>query len=141
MGVETVSGWQPEPIYSWERRPEYAWNNEFARIIGRLLTILPRRYHIFAHNLAGQATLISHCIAMAHRDTAPGIVVPPAELEAYRFIGCHTTTTVEGLLDDLSAATKLAKQEIAQGKSLMQRIREQFEICVDGAESTSQVRH
>ena len=132
---------QPEPIYAWEKRPEYAWNNEFARMIGRLLAMLPERCHIFLHNLAGQATLISNCIAMGNRETAPGECVSPAELHAYRFIGWHATTTVERLLDDLSRATLMGQQEVAQGKALMERIRHEFETGLHELGPAAQLNH
>src|SRR5688572_11980070 len=37
---------QPDPIYNWEKLPMYEWNNEFARVIGRLLAVLPKRHYI-----------------------------------------------------------------------------------------------
>lgn len=114
-------------VYSWEKLPVYAWNNELARVIGRLLVELPRRLHAPLHNLAGQATLISTCIALGHRDTAPGEVVPKEELRAYRTIGYHATFTTMELLEELSRVTRNGRRDIAQGMSLVGRIRDQFE--------------
>jgi hypothetical protein len=119
-----------EPIYSWETLPVYGWTNEFARVIGRLLAVLPKRHYIFAHNLAGVAHLISNCIACGHRDTAPGEVVPLEELRAYRTIGHHATFTAMRMLEDLAAVTKLGSADIARGKTLVGQIRHQFEIDV-----------
>ena len=119
---------QLDPIYSWEKLPMYDWINEFARIIGRLLAVLPKRHYIYAHNLAGQATLISNCIAGGHRDSAPGEVIPPEELRAYLFIGYQATFTTAQLLEDLAAVTKLGSAERARGAALIGQIRQQFEI-------------
>ena len=132
---------QPEPIYAWERRSEYAWNNEFARNIGRLLAMLPKRYHILLHNLAGQATLISNCIAMGNRDPDPGECVPPAELHAYRFIGWHATTAVDRILADLSRTTSLGKQEVARCKALMEKIRHEFEVGLHELDAAAPLDH
>ena len=118
---------EAEVLYDWEKLPVFAWNNEFARVIGRLLVRLPRRLHVRIHNLAGQATLISNCIALGHRDPAPGEVIPREELRAYRVIGYHATFTTMELLEEISGLTSSARNDLAQGMSLVGRIRDQFE--------------
>jgi hypothetical protein len=118
---------EAEVLYDWEKLPVYAWNNEFARVIGRLLMQLPRRLHVRIHNLAGQATLISNCIALGHRDAAPGEVISKDELRAYRVIGYHATFTTMELLEEISGLTRSARSDLAHGMSLVGRIRKQFE--------------
>lgn len=115
------------PIYDWEKLPVYTSNNELARVIGRMLATLPKRSHVHIHNLAAQATLIGHCIVMTNREMPPGEVAPAEEIRAYRFIGHHATFTVEEILKDVSSVTKQCKEEIAQGLSLVGRIRNHFE--------------
>lgn len=126
--LERAKAAAEDPIYDWEKLPVYAWNNQFARVIGMLLAVMPKRLHIHAHNLAGQATLISCCIAMGHRQTEPGEVVPPEELRAYRLIGWRATFTVMEILEDLSRETKYSAQDIAEGMELIGKIREQFAV-------------
>jgi hypothetical protein len=125
---DKLRGRRPEPVYDWERLPVFAWNNEFAREIGKMLTALHKRHHIFPHNLAGQATLIGMCITMAHRDLAPGDFVSPEEVRAYLFIGLHATNTVDRILDDLSETTSLTAPNVERSRTLMAKIRQQFEI-------------
>jgi hypothetical protein len=126
-----------EAIYSWELLPVYEWTNEFARVIGRLLAVLPKRHYIFVHNLAGVAHLISNCIACGHRDPEPGEVIPLEERRAYRTIGHHATFSAMKLLEDLAAVTKLGSADIARGKSLIGQIRHQFEIDVATCDDVS----
>jgi hypothetical protein len=117
-----------EPLYEWEKLPVYAWNNELARVIGHLLASMPKRLHMYAHNLAGQATLISNCIAMGHRQPDPGEIMPVQELRAYRFIGYHATFTVMEMLEELSGLTTYSTADVAHGAALIGKIRQQFEI-------------
>jgi hypothetical protein len=134
--LDRIRNSHKEVIYSWEMLPVYEWTNEFARVIGRLLAILPKRHYIFAHNLAGAAHLISNCIACGHRDPAPGEVIPLEELRAYRTIGHHATFTAMKMLEDLAAVTKLCAADIARGRSLVGRIRQQFEIDLAACDDT-----
>lgn len=114
-------------VYTWERLPAYEWNNRFAQVIGRLLTVLPKRLFIHAHLLAGQAALISNCIALGHRDTAPGEVVPKEELRAYRFIGLHGVEVAIEQLDELAKQTALGRSDVERGRDLLGKILRQFE--------------
>ena len=118
---------EPEIVYGWEKLPVYAWINEFARVVGRLLATLPRRLHIQAHNLAGQATLISNCIALGHLDCPPGEVAPKEELRASRKIAYHATFTVMDILEELSRTTKSGRSDVAHGMELIGKIRTHFE--------------
>ena len=130
--------------YTWEKLPVYAWNNEFARVIGRLLCTIHKRYHIHLHNLAGQAMLMSNCIALGHRDLAPGETVSREELRAYRFIACFAAERTLEMLDDLSKATGYSACDVAHAKTLLRRMRDQFEKDVreiDEAAATSAVMH
>ncbi|MGQ0562644.1 MAG: hypothetical protein ACT443_12315 [Gemmatimonadota bacterium] len=123
-------------VYSWEKLPVYAWTNELARVIGRLLASLPGRFHIYVHNLGGQAMLLSNCVALGHREVPPGETVSKEELRAYRFIGCHTTSQAMDTLRELSAKTRKSKNDVAHGMSLVGKIRAHFEEAVaelDGA--------
>jgi hypothetical protein len=124
--------------FTWEQLPVYARNNEFARVIGRLLVVLPRRLHIYAHNLAGQATLISNCIAMGHRDMPPHESTPKEELRAYRNIGYHATFTIMDMLEDLSKESKLGRSEVTEAMSLIGKIRDQFETSLRELDTVSQ---
>ena len=129
--AEEVVGAAPERdseiVYTWEKLPVYAWVNEFARVVGRLLATLPRRLHIHAHQLAGQATLISNCIALGHRDCPPGETAPREELRAFRLIGWQATVTVMKPLEELSRITKLGRSDVAHGMALIGKIRTHFE--------------
>lgn len=139
--LEKMRARQRDPIYSWEHLPVYAWNNELARVIGKMLATLPKRSHVHIHNLAAQATLIGHCIVMTNREMPPGEVAPAEEVRAYRMIGLHATFTLEEILKDVSGVTKQCKQEIAQGLSLVGKIRDHFESALGEARGSLQVLH
>ena len=139
--LEKMRTRQGEPIYTWEHLPVYAWNNELARVIGRMLAVLPKRSSVHIHNLAAQATLMSNCIAMGHRDLPPGEVAAAEELRAYRMIGYQATFTVEEILKDISSVTKQCKSDIAQGLSLVDKIRQHFETALGEVDTTPQVVH
>lgn len=116
-------------IYSWEKLPVYEWNSRFGRVVGRLLSQLPKRWYIHAHLLAAQATVISHAICMFYRELPPGEVVPPAELEAWRTIACQAARTALERLDELSSLTALGRSEVAHGRDLMRKVRHHFELA------------
>lgn len=139
--LEKMRARHGDPKYTWENLPVYAWNNEFARVIGRLMAVLPKRLHVHTHNLAAQATLISNCIAMGHRDTAPGEVVPIEELRAFRTIGYQATFTAEQILNDLVDVTKAGAIDIKQGITLIQKMRLQFETDVNEVAERPQLVH
>lgn len=114
-------------VYSWEKLPAYEWNNRFARVIGRLLAQLPKRHHVYGHNLAAQAGIISNCIAMGHRDLAPGETVTVEEVRAYRFIGRQACDTAKQILAELSQQTRLGRHDIAHGLELLEKLEAQLE--------------
>ncbi len=132
--VEKHGGTQKDRIYSWEHLPVYAWVNEFARVIGRLLASMHKRYYVHVHNIAGEAMLLSKCIAMGHREPAPGEVISVEELRAYRLIGYHSARHTLNLLEDLSKATGYAASGVAHGKKLVRQIRDQFQADLDELE-------
>jgi hypothetical protein len=123
----SIARQKADAVYGWEQLPAYEWNNRFARVIGRLLAVLPKRQFIYAHQLAAQSTVMSMCIAMGHRELPPGEALSKEEVRAYRLIGYQACETAAGQLDELSRQTRLGASDIAQGRELLQKLRDQFE--------------
>ncbi|HUP88328.1 MAG TPA: hypothetical protein VM100_03215 [Longimicrobiales bacterium] len=122
----SIARQKAEAVYAWEQLPAYEWNNRFARCVGRLLAVLPKRQFIFAHQLAAQATVISNCIAMAHRELEPGRTITKEEVQAYLLIGHQACAGALTHLDELSRLTRLGASDIANGRELMQKVHDQF---------------
>ena len=135
--IESSEPRAKEKPYKWEELPIYAWSNEFARVIGRLLASLHKRYHLRIHLLGGQAMLMSNCIALGHQELPPGETPSPEVLRAYRFIGHYAAERTLEMLDDLARVTGYSASDVAHGKRLVRQIRDQFAADLSEVETGS----
>jgi hypothetical protein len=118
-------------VYAWEKLPVYEWNNRFARVIGRLLSQVPKRHLIHVHNLAGQATVMSICISMTHPDMPPEEMPSLEQRHAYATIGRQASKTAGELLQMLAVKSGSTRTDALHGIDLVRKIEQQFaaDVC------------
>jgi hypothetical protein len=114
-------------IYKWELLPVYEWNNRFARVVGRLLSQVPKRHLIHVHNLAAQANVMSMCITLTHPDMPPEEMMSVEQRHAYAMIGAQSSKTALETLEMLAVKAGSARSDVLHGLELVTKIQPQFE--------------
>jgi hypothetical protein len=118
-------------VYEWERLEIYARTNELARVIGRILVLMPPRFHVHVHNLIGQTVVMANAIAGGHADVAPG--GKPHSIEerrAWLTIGLVASGQARKRLADVGHLATRSGREVTAGLELIDSIEAGFQISL-----------